>query len=87
MKIRQHRGSLNASMATMEEIEPTMKALVEFIQDELLGWGISITKDRVHVFLYMDTPDDRIGWDKTYMVCIGGYGVFGFIDTFVEELL
>jgi len=69
MQIRQHKGGLDESIATILEIPATLVAVrawaitfsgIEFDADELA----SIT-----VRLYDENPDLRIpGWEKTYMI-------------------
>ena len=77
MKLREHRGGLAESMATVVEIEPTLGAVVARVRQVLAPWGVKIKKREVKVAPYCF--DDRIGWD-THVVTVEGYGVFGFTD-------
>lgn len=82
MKVREHRGSLDESMATVKEIEPTLDALTAHINEVLSGWlGGGVTADTI--VIHPQGFDSRIGWN-TYLVAVEGYGVFGMIDQFPE---
>ncbi|MDB5037537.1 MAG: hypothetical protein JWQ35_1065 [Bacteriovoracaceae bacterium] len=77
--VRQHRGSLNQSMKTVVEIEPTIEALSKWISESM---GEHIDPAKIHVEPYgfgSDEPafDTRIGW-TTFTVSIDGFGLFGF---------
>ena len=77
MKLRQHTGSLAASMATTIEIEPSIDALADTIRSTLDQYGIDALGP-VHVEPYGGI-DARTGWD-THIVIVDGYGVYGFTD-------
>ena len=77
MKLRQHRGGLSDSMATVIEIAPNRACLAAAINGELAEFGISVQESAVHVDAYR--RDDRIGWD-THIVTVDGYGMYGFTD-------
>lgn len=81
MKLREHRGSLVDSMATVIEIEPTQAALDAHIAKTLAPFGFVPKKPAV---LDRFTYDERIGWNS-YLVFIEGYGVFGFTDGPLKE--
>jgi hypothetical protein len=74
MKFREHRGTLAESMATVVEVVSI---------DELLAHlgpivaPVPLTAERLYIAHYAIDP--RIGWD-TYIVCITGYGVAGFLN-------
>jgi hypothetical protein len=82
MKLRQHRGGLSESMATVVNIEPTKKALVEEITKQykdVIDMGmVSVDESTVSVESY-GGMDERIGWD-TYIVMIKNWGPYGFTD-------
>lgn len=79
MKIREHRGSLEGSLRTAKDIEPTKAALVECITESLKGYAVNASADSVHIEKYGKGIDDRCGWD-THIVTIDGWGVFGMTD-------
>lgn len=76
-RYRDHRGSLIASMATVQEFD-CKDALVEYLQEDL---------DRFHCGKYDCSAikvenygfDERIDWD-TWIVSLDGYGVLGFTN-------
>ena len=80
MKLREHRGSLTDSMATLVEIPPTRKALTAHINKILGKSGMQISRQDVHVNGYYRALDRRIGWERTYIVTVDNYGPFGFCD-------
>lgn len=41
-------------------------------------WKIRL--DELEIKEYFMWPDARIGWDKTYLVTVPGYGIMGFTD-------
>lgn len=77
MKVREHRGGLDASMATVVEIEPTFEALAEHFS-------------KIHQEKYQASDiklnyygcDPRIGWNQ-YLVTIKGLP-HGFTNSDVE---
>lgn len=70
MKIRMHRGGLEAAMCTAEVIEPTLEA----IQQYLMRNGYSeVHQKNISVEKYSERPDQRIGWDRTCLVLVNGY--------------
>lgn len=84
MRFREHRGQLADSMETLVTVEDRAE-LVEHCKKLLepySGWVDfwKIRTDELEIKPYMDRPDTRIGWDKTYIVTIPGYGVMGFTD-------
>lgn len=81
MKVRQHRGGLDESMATVQEIEPTLTALVAHINVLYKDFGPTVTADQLK--FHSQGMDTRIGWD-TYLVGIKDYGVFGMTDQLPE---
>lgn len=54
--------------------------LVLHCQKLLAPYDRTFTPDQLHIELYVDRPDTRLGWDKTYIVSINGYGIIGFTD-------
>lgn len=72
---------LAESLAAMQEIEPTMTAVEEWVAQEL---SASIQRSLVppikgNVFVKFYADDDRIdGWDKTHIVTLEGWGPVGF---------
>lgn len=88
MKVRFHCGGLAESMATV--FEP--KSYDEFL-DRCCEKFI-IDTETISCKLYSDTPDERIGWDKTYIIeayyrLLNGSSVrvpIAFSDHDIEEL-
>lgn len=84
MKIRAHRALLEDAMKTVEEIEPTKYAVLNYFAWERLESGV----DEVTLFLKTYGTDDievkpyyydsRIGWD-THIVTLKGDAI-GFTD-------
>lgn len=77
MQLREHKGSLHESMATVKRLDATRDALLSVVRAELAHFGITFPDDAMRLVHY--GRDDRIGWD-CYVVTVDGYGVFGFID-------
>ena len=70
MKIRLHRGTLGDAMKTAEEIDSTIDAIKGYFERrQVLGYN---SASKVTVETYSNFPDDRIGWDKTFLVRIDG---------------
>jgi hypothetical protein len=80
MKFREHRGGLAESMITMVEV-PDVPSLIAHIRQLLSRYVFEFPDDAVHIRLYLDTVDKRIGWKKTYIVTIDKYGVIGWTDS------
>lgn len=78
MKIREHRGSLDASMATVEEIDPTQEAVDTLVRTRL-DLGRFELPDPLPATVVPYGHDARINWD-TYLVYVPEHGVFGFTD-------
>lgn len=78
MLVRQHRGSLDVSMATAVELEPTIEALAKHVNDTIGGY---LPKDVVPADLSFARQgyDARIGWE-TYLVKVAEFGVWGMLD-------
>ena len=81
MRFRLHRGSLAESMNTMR----TFRYRAEFVHF-LRGWAGLHASPSDEIFLaqlgfvlYGDGPDERIGWERTYLVTLAGSPV-GFSD-------
>lgn len=67
MKYIPHRGGFNESMLELVDLEPTIQALEAHLganRDELMA----IEPGSVKVRLYVNRPDTRIGWDRTFLV-------------------
>jgi hypothetical protein len=81
MKVREHRGSLDESMTTVAEIEPTRSALLAHIKTRL-HWPVHLSVD--DLVLKPGLYDARIDWN-THVLAIRGYGVFGMTDGPLED--
>lgn len=78
MKIRMHRGSLEESMATVEEIAPTEAAVRAFLTKHLLF--VDVESAKIEVSFY--TVDPRISW-VVHLVTING-GACAYTDQLLE---
>jgi hypothetical protein len=80
MKFREHRGSLDDSMATLVELEDRA-ALVRHVEN-LHGCFIhNYDFNQLIVKPYFMEPDDRCGWKQTWIVSLPGYGPIGYTDS------
>lgn len=70
MMYRPQRGSLLESMEDAAVLAPTKEALAEYLHAKI---------EDVDVKLYTDFPDDRIGWERTYVVLVKGVA-WGFTN-------
>jgi hypothetical protein len=82
MKFREHRGQLEDSLETMVELADN-DALWAHIRNLLRPYDFEVTM--ISTILYLDKPDERIGWPETYIVKVAGYGVIGFTDEIPKE--
>lgn len=82
MRFREQRGGLDESMQTCVVLKDKA-ALVRHCQKLFDRYPVPLpsVSEHLRIELYMDRPDTRIGWDKTYLVTIDGYGVMGMTDT------
>lgn len=76
MKVREHRGLLSESMATVREVKDRDE-LLAIIREHLRPFGVEVEPAQLCIEPY--TYDGRIGWD-TYLISIDGYGVWGMAD-------
>ena len=76
---REHRGTLEDSMATVVTIN-NREELVRHIADKLTAFGVDVQPENIQVSPY--AKDERIDWD-TYIVVLKGYGVVGFTNGFI----
>lgn len=86
MKFREHRGSLEDSMATVVEIGNTYSDVCEKAREVLASCTPALEPGEIMLPspVYL-TPvkDDRIGWDG-FFVNVTGWGVVGLIDGLPE---
>lgn len=75
-KVREHRGGLDESMATVREVADRAD-LLEVIRGTLAPFGVDVKAGQLKVEPYCF--DRRIGWD-TYLITVEGYGVWGMAD-------
>jgi hypothetical protein len=79
-RVREHRGSLEDSMKT-SAVVADRAALLALMRDSFAYFPTFVLDpEKVKVSPYFPSPDQRIGWDVTYIVEIEGYGVWGFTD-------
>lgn len=85
MKYRPHRRLLSESMAECVTLEPTLEALKEHLSSES-EW---FDPETIEVKEYVNRPDERIGWDRTFLVMAkwktGEISPVGMIDQMLEE--
>jgi hypothetical protein len=75
---REHRGSLDESMKTVIEIEPTKEALRALVVERFKQLGIVwLIRDRDQVRVDRQGFDERTGWD-THIVTVDNWGPVGF---------
>lgn len=67
MKIRMHRGGLDDSMQTMQEIEPTCTAIMHYLRQHDVA-------DADMAIMAYGGIDNRTGWD-THLVEVAGLPV------------
>lgn len=80
MKFREHKGSLADSMETLVEL-PDRAALIARLAALLRPYRFKVTDKIVKIELYTPRPDNRIGWARTYLITVKGYGVIGMADS------
>lgn len=70
MKVRQHRGSLDDSMQTQIEIEPSMSAVMDYLKKQWSGYlsADAVSLDNIAIDYY--GHDNRIEQD-VYFVTVG----------------
>lgn len=76
-RYRDHRGSLAESMETMRTVS-TRDDLIAYLREDLGKWSFTFPDDAVHIEPYY--PDNRIGWEKSYIVTVENFGVVGYTD-------
>jgi hypothetical protein len=90
IRFRFHRGSLADSMATERFIYDDLsfrKAVEEFVRGGPCAGPPNLELiERTHVKPYGDGPDTRVGWERTYIVTVDGFGVVGFCDGTTDQL-
>ena len=79
MRFREHRGGLAEAMDTAVNLSGR-EALVAHCAALLRPYDIQVDDSMVKVGVYNPGRDPRIGWEKTYVVTVTGYGVIGFCD-------
>lgn len=75
---REHRGGLKESMATLKKFNTLHEMILHISSKE------KCRTDEVTIYLYHNAPDERIGWDRTYLVC-GKAEVYGMCTEVVDE--
>lgn len=81
MKFREHRGSLDASMETIVELEPTVDALVNHLNATCSMFEFKAEDLR----LKFTGSDRRIAWNESWYVYFEGFGVIGMSDCAPED--
>ncbi len=84
VKFRSHRGSLADSLLTLVEVDD-FAGLLEVLNASVLTspsgleFGGKVRGELVKVVLYDPLPDNRIGWNETWIVTVANTPV-GFTD-------
>ena len=73
MRVREHRGRLAESLATVFRVE-TKAELLDQINERM---GVHLREDDLSII--HQGMDERCGWN-TYLISMRGYGVFGYCD-------
>ncbi len=79
MQFRQQRGDLEESMGTLVTLKDR-DALFAHCQSILAHTGRVFERSTLKIERY-GGPDARIGWEKTFIVLIDGWGPVGFSDS------
>lgn len=82
VQFREHKGSLSDSMKTLKTFN-TLDELRLHVMEIMRTYGASISASSIVIEPYSDQPDDRIGWQRTFVVnVVGGdtQGVVGFTN-------
>jgi len=86
MKVRQHRGSFEESMATVESIFATEHSLAMWCSKVLVESGAAVGPSIIlKLELTHQGVDIRNGWD-TSTISSEGFGVIGYCDDFVVSI-
>ena len=80
---RDHRNLLKDSMDTVRQVA-SLDDLILDLQKGLRFFDRDIAKDQVTIKPYC--YDNRIGWD-THIVIVEGYGVCGFTDGPLNDIM
>lgn len=80
---RDHRNLLKDSMDTVRQVA-SFDDLILDLQKKLRFFDRDISKDQVTIKPYC--YDNRIGWD-THIVIVEGYGVCGFTDGPLNDIM
>jgi hypothetical protein len=89
MKLRQQKGALSDSMATVVEIEPKFEALAAEVNKNLSFWydkEFNLKGEDIKIEPYKYDP--RINWDTHIVLCRDNgitYSVYGFTDGPLES--
>lgn len=79
MQIRQHRGTLEDSLKTVTVIEPTVEAMLAWINKEVFG---AHHVDDFFLQPYADSRLKKRGWANQFIITrLNNDGVLGFCDS------
>lgn len=81
MKFREHRGTLEDAMKTLVELEPTVAALINHLNNATSMFEFKAEDLR----LKYTGPDTRIRWKESWYVYFEGFGVIGMSDCAPED--
>lgn len=76
MRVRQHRGTLEASLKTVKQIPATKEDLADHINKVL---DLPVMFGPGSIKIVDQGMDERIGWNA-YLIVVEGLGVFGYCD-------
>lgn len=77
MRVREHRGTLAESLATVFKVETKSQLL-----DEINARSETHFREDDLAITHLGM-DERCGWD-TYAISLRGYGMFGYCDAMPE---
>ena len=79
VRLREHRGTLSDSLATVIDIEPTHAAVTSHVRRILEPYGLIVAESAVGIAPYEGSYGASFD-ENTHIVTVEGYGVFGFTD-------
>jgi hypothetical protein len=82
MKLRQYKSNFFESMATIVEIEPTRKAVLEAVRSSGLV-NKDLAEDRLIIQPYAANACN--GFREACVVVISNWGIYGYTDDSVDD--
>ena len=82
---RPHRGGLREAMEEVNRFSNIDEMLSHIVKKHNEYSVKQITKEDIFFQLYDKDPDNRIGWNNTYIILIGSYPHGFFTDDYDEN--